>query len=157
MSSPAQTPWSRQPALSRLVLREMAFYGAGAQAGALRRTREALIDLIADVVRLALARRSIATAEPPEFVGWTVFCIYQVELRRWLAQDRLDLRAGTNRLRRALALFMTGLAPSKTALRVGAGGRRGVSRCRARGRFQGIVLEIHHRLDGEAALGVLRP
>src|SRR5215472_5791352 len=116
--------FARQPGLSRLVLREMAFYGVGAQAGAFQRTRVALLDLIGEVVRLAIARKSIATAETPQLVGWAIFCIYQVELRRWLAQDKLVLRDGMDRLRRALTLLMTGLAPGKQALQVGAVTRR---------------------------------
>jgi AcrR family transcriptional regulator len=108
--------FARQPALSRLMLREMIFYESGAQARPFQKTREALIALVGDIIRLAIEQDSVVSIEPPQFVGWTIFCIYQVELRRWLACDELDLTEGLDRLRRALALLITGLNPDKRAL-----------------------------------------
>lgn len=113
--------FARQPELSRLVLREMTFYGAGAQAAPFQRTREALIDLIGEIVRLAAAQKTITTSEAPQFVGWTIFCIYQVELRQWLGQNDLDVGEGLERLRRALTLMMSGLNPTSEALSVRGG------------------------------------
>jgi AcrR family transcriptional regulator len=101
--------FARQPALSRLALREMTFYDSGIQAQSFQKTREALIELLGDVVRLAAAQKSISTRETPQFVGWVIFCIYQVELRRWLLGNDLDLREGMAHLRRALVLFANGL------------------------------------------------
>ncbi|MDC7789568.1 TetR/AcrR family transcriptional regulator [Rhodoplanes sp. TEM] len=101
--------FARQPELSRLVLREMAFYDSGAQAGSFQKTREALIELLGTIVRHAAERREIATDEAPQFVGWTIFCIYQVELRRWLSDGTIDLESGLDRLRRALMLLIRGL------------------------------------------------
>ncbi|WP_244670242.1 TetR/AcrR family transcriptional regulator [Rhodoplanes elegans] len=101
--------FQRQPELSRLVLREMTFYDSGAQAGSFRKTREALIELLGEAVRLAAERREIAIDETAAFVGWTIFCIYQVELRRWLSDGTVDLESGLDRLRRALLLLIYGL------------------------------------------------
>jgi len=112
----------QQPALSRLVLREMTFYASGVQAGAFQKTREALIELVGEVVRCALARNAISTDETPHFIGWTIFCIYQVELRRWIARDDPDIDEGLARLARALKLFMAGLNPVDGALRRRAAG-----------------------------------
>jgi AcrR family transcriptional regulator len=109
--------FARQPALSRLVLREMTFYDSGIQAQSFQKTREALIELIGDVVRLAVAQKSISSRETPHYIGWVIFCIYQVELRRWLLGDDLDLREGLAHLRRALALFADGLNPAKSVAR----------------------------------------
>ncbi len=108
--------FGRQPALSRLVLREMVFYDSGAQAGRFQATREGLIDLLGKVVTLAVAQKSASPNDTPEFVGWTIFCIFQVELRRWLSHDAPDLREGMVALQRALTLFIGGMNPTKKAL-----------------------------------------
>ena len=100
---------SAQPALSRLVLREMAFYDSGAQARPFQQTRERLINLFGTVVDMAAAQKLVALPESPHFIGWTIFCIFQVELRRWLSDDDLELRAGLRALERALTLFINGI------------------------------------------------
>ena len=102
-----------QPILSRLVLREMTFYESGAQARAFQATRDALIALIGSTVAQAMQQSRIAATETPQLVGWTIFCIFQVELRRWVADGDLDLRKGLNRLRRTLNVCITGLSPAK--------------------------------------------
>ena len=101
--------FARQPALSRLVLREMTFYNSGIQARSFQKTREALIDLIGEIVRLATIQNAVSSAEKSQFIGWVIFCIYQVELREWLSKDDLKLREGLDHLRRALKLFISGL------------------------------------------------
>jgi len=108
--------FARQPALSRLVLREMVFYDSGAQAGRFQATREGLIELLGKVVALAVAQKSASPDETPQFVGWTIFCIFQVELRRWLSHDAPDMREGMVALQRALTLFIGGMNPTKNAL-----------------------------------------
>ena len=108
--------FGRQPALSRLVLREMVFYDSGAQAGRFQATREGLIELLGKVVALAVAQKSASPNEAPQFVGWTIFCIFQVELRRWLSHDAPNLREGMVALQRTLTLFIGGLKPAKNAL-----------------------------------------
>lgn len=108
--------FGRQPALSRLVLREMVFYDSGAQAGRFQATREGLIELFGKVVALAIAQESASTDEPPQFVGWTIFCIFQVELRRWLSHDAPNMREGMAALQRALTLFIGGMNPNKKTL-----------------------------------------
>jgi AcrR family transcriptional regulator len=102
--------FGRQPALSRLVLREMAFYDSGAQARPFQQTRERLIGMFGRIVEWAMRRKSVASTESPQFIGWTLFCIYQVELRRWLSDDDSDVRAGLQTLQRALRLFVAGIA-----------------------------------------------
>jgi AcrR family transcriptional regulator len=98
-----------QPALSRLVLREMTFYDSGAQAAPFRKTRERLIQLFGRIVDQAAAAGEISRPEDPLFVGWTLFCIFQVELRRWLARETVTLRSGINDLERAFELLVNGL------------------------------------------------
>ena len=108
--------FKRQPALSRLVLREMVFYDSGAQAGRFQKTRERLIDLIGNAVQLAIAQDNASSNETPQFIGWTMFCIFQVELRRWLSHDDPNLREGMEALQRALTLLIKGMKPTKNAL-----------------------------------------
>lgn len=98
-----------QPALSRLVLREMVFYDSGAQAVPFQKTRERLIQLFGQIVDMAAATGEIARPEDPLFVGWTTFCIFQVELRRWLALETTQLRTGLNDLERAFQILINGL------------------------------------------------
>ena len=47
--------FGEQPALSRLVLREMIFYDSGAQAAPFQKTRERLIRLFGRIIELAIA------------------------------------------------------------------------------------------------------
>jgi len=100
--------FGRQPALSRLALREMIFYESGAQAVPFQKTRERLIRLFGHTIELAITNAEIAPRESSTFAGWTVFCIFQVELRRWLASDVTNLRAGLSELERALGLLIVG-------------------------------------------------
>ena len=60
----------------------------------------------------------IWATENSGFIGWVAFCIYQVELRRWLMTKDLDIEEGMAALQRALTLFMQGLAPVKGSLLV---------------------------------------
>ena len=115
--------FAQQPALSRFVLREMVFYESGTQAGRFQKTRERLIDLLGRIAAMAMAQKMIAVNEEPRFIGWTIFSVFQVELRRWLSDDDPNLLQGLQTLERALRLVVSGLAPAKAALRLTTGGR----------------------------------
>jgi AcrR family transcriptional regulator len=104
--------FGRQPALARLALREMIFYDTGAQAASFQKTRERLIRLFGRTVESAIKNAEIAPSEPPLFAGWTLFCIFQVELRRWLSSDVAHLRAGLNELERAFSMLIVGFGTS---------------------------------------------
>jgi AcrR family transcriptional regulator len=103
--------FAQEPQLSRLVLREMSFYDTGPEAKRYLKTRERLIALITDVVRIALDQKAISSPERPELIAWVIFSIYQIEVRHWLSSDELNLRRGLNALRRQLVLLMNGLLP----------------------------------------------
>jgi len=107
--------YARQPALSRLLLREMTFYDSGSQAKLFQRTRERNIELVGSVVSKAQQSREIALDCEPEFAGWIAFCIFQVELRRWLMTKDPNLNAGIKRLEKALVLCMNGWGAKPTA------------------------------------------
>jgi AcrR family transcriptional regulator len=108
--------FAKQPELSRLLLREMTFYDSGRQADRFRETRERNIRLVGDVVRMAAERRTIRIDDEPEFAGWVAFCIFQVELRRWLRNEDQKLNAGLARLERALRLCISGWGAKPAAL-----------------------------------------
>jgi AcrR family transcriptional regulator len=130
--------FGRQPGLSRLMLREMTFYHSGRQADRFQATRERVIRLVGDIVERAMVRGTIRARENPGFVGWVAFCIYQVELRRWLMSRDPDIGQGMATLRRALKLFMQGLAPAKGSLVVTRRSRRQGGRA-ARARMPGLA------------------
>jgi hypothetical protein len=100
------------------MLREMTFYHSGRQSNRFQATRERVIRLVGNIMGRALERGVIHSGERSEFVGWVAFCIFQVELRRWLMTKDIDIEAGMLALQRALKLFMQGLAPHKNALLV---------------------------------------
>jgi AcrR family transcriptional regulator len=102
--------FGEQPALARLALREMIFYDSGTQAASFQKTRERLIWLFGRTIEFAITNAEIVPSEPPLFVGWTLFCIFQVELRRWLASDVTNLGTGLDQLERAFRMLMVGLA-----------------------------------------------
>jgi AcrR family transcriptional regulator len=128
--------FGRQPALSRFVLREMTFYDSGAQAGRFQNTRERLLNLFGNIVALSVARRDLSSNETHQLIGWTIFCIFQVELRRWLLEDAPNLRTGLQALARALTLFALGLKATPKALTIGlnAPGVTRKARARTKGR-----------------------
>jgi AcrR family transcriptional regulator len=120
--------FGRQPALSRFALREMNFYDAGSQAPPFHKTRERLLRLLGRTIAIAIANGEIAPSEPPLFAGWIVFCVFQVELRRWLAGDALHARAGLRELERALRLVIAGFGRAPATRMNG----KSVSRARRR-------------------------
>lgn len=108
----------QQPELSRLMLREMLFYDSGQQSNRFKTTREKVISLVCRSVAFAKQKKSITKSCDEQLAGWVLFCIYQVELRRWLATDVLDLDSALDRLRRALQVCLVGLSATESALRV---------------------------------------
>jgi AcrR family transcriptional regulator len=108
--------FAKQPSLSRFLLREMTFYDSGRQANRFQKTRERNIRLIGDIVKKAADRKTIRIEEPAEFVGWVAFCVFQVELRRWLMGKEQNISSGLARLERALLLCMAGWGAKPSAL-----------------------------------------
>jgi AcrR family transcriptional regulator len=109
-----------QPALSRFELREMMFYDSGQQAKRFQATRDRVIALMTQTVRAGQEHGLIKRGEDAAFIGWIAFCIYQIELRRWLTSDTPDLQAGLKRLEKALRLFLSGAGtPDKASAAAG--------------------------------------
>jgi AcrR family transcriptional regulator len=107
--------FAQEPALSRLALREMSFYATGPEAKKFLKTRERLIALIAEIVRIAVDHKAISSTESPSLIAQVIFSIYQVEIRHWLSSDELNLTRGLSALRRQLKLLMSGLSPREDA------------------------------------------
>lgn len=101
--------FGQQPELSRFMLREMMFYDSGRQAQRFQATRERFIALLTDIIGAGQERGTIQRGETADFVAWVAFCIYQVELRRWLTSARPVLAPGLKRLERATSLLLGGV------------------------------------------------
>ena len=98
------------------MLREMMFYDSGQQADRFRTTREQVIAMMVRAVEFAMETKSIRTPEPAHAVGWMLFCIYQVELRHWLATGEASLGTGLRRLAKTFELAINGISPAPAAL-----------------------------------------
>lgn len=109
--------FAKQPALSRLLLREMTFYDSGRQATRFQQTRERNIRLVCAVVEKAIEQETISLKDESELAGWVMFCVFQVELRRWVMTKNLNLSAGMARLERALRLCMVGWGAKPAAFK----------------------------------------
>ena len=101
--------FAQQPELSRLMLREMVFYDSGMQANRFKSMREGFMYSINESVRLAKQRGEIASPDESCSIGWVIFCLYQVEVRRWLAESMLDVAEGMECLERAIRIVISGL------------------------------------------------
>jgi hypothetical protein len=109
------------------MLREMLFYDSGQQANRFRTTREKVISLICESVRFAEENNTIKVSEDPRLIGWVLFCVYQVELRSWLADGNLNLKSGLEHLKRALKVSLVGISPEQGALKISRSSKRNVA------------------------------
>ncbi|HEX3974359.1 MAG TPA: TetR family transcriptional regulator [Stellaceae bacterium] len=105
-----------QPELSRVVLREMTLYLRGRQAEQFQGSCGRITDHLASFVVQARDAKQLGTREEPQLVGQALLATFASEIRRWIAVDDPDLKTGMTRLRRMLALQVTGLAPKAGAL-----------------------------------------
>ena len=104
--------FGREPRLSRLTLREMQFYDSGAQAKRFAKTRETMISLVTESVRIAQEKNEILRKESAETIGLVIFSVYQMEIRRWLTNKRIKVADGMSSLERALLVILHGLSYS---------------------------------------------
>lgn len=108
--------FAAEPKLSRLALREMLFYEAGMQALRFAGARGRMIEITAGAVRIALRSGQIGTTTPPDLIGRIMFSVYQVEVRRWLAGETLDVADGLKELRQIFKVVIEGLSPTRSAV-----------------------------------------
>jgi AcrR family transcriptional regulator len=101
--------FGKEPVLSRLTLREMMFYETGPQAKRFLKTRNRMIDLCKDIVRIAQSRGEIRAGERYRRAGDVVYAVFQIEIRKWLTARRSTVEDGLHSLREALEIVSTGL------------------------------------------------
>jgi AcrR family transcriptional regulator len=109
--------FSRNPALSRILLKELTFYSEGKQAATFQEIRERLISGIAQVIETAQREGRIRSTEQARVVARNIFFVSSGAIRWWIASLRPDPHEGLNELRRLLELQINGLGPDPTAQR----------------------------------------
>jgi AcrR family transcriptional regulator len=111
-----------QPELSKLVFRELLFYDSGIHAMRALANRTRTLKTIEALVVNAQEKGEIRSSEPPDFIAWLLFSIFQAENRRWLALERRGLGEGLSHVWSSVAIVLNGLstraAPAKPAAAV---------------------------------------
>jgi len=103
--------FSKNSALSRILLKELIFYSEGKQAGTFQEIRGRLVSGIENAVRTAQYRGRIRSREEPTIIARQIFFICSGALRWWIASLNPDPRDGIFDLRRLLELAVNGLHP----------------------------------------------
>jgi AcrR family transcriptional regulator len=104
--------FSKHPALSRILLKELTFYSEGKQAAAFQEIRGRLIAGIEKAVRTAQQDRRIRTKEKAPIVARQIFFISSGAIRWWIASLSPHAGEGLAELRRLLELQLHGLQPA---------------------------------------------
>lgn len=99
-----------EPGLSRLTLREMMFYESGPHAKRFLNTRNRMIALCRDIVRIAQSRDEIGAGKKFRRAGEVLYAVFQIEIRTWLTSRRSTVEDGLQSLREALDVVITGLS-----------------------------------------------
>jgi AcrR family transcriptional regulator len=103
--------FSKAPALSRILLKELTFYSEGKQAATFQGIRARLIAGIEKAVLAAQRERRIRSKEEAAIVARQIFFISSGAIRWWIASLRPEPRRGLAELRRLLELQLLGLHP----------------------------------------------
>jgi AcrR family transcriptional regulator len=98
------------PEFARAILREATFRKLPSN-GPVSQASGRSIQRIQSLVEAARQRGEIATDARDEATAFLIFEIYQIEARRWLSGDDLDVEIGLRDLRKVLSLLMQGLTP----------------------------------------------
>ena len=104
--------FSKNPALSRILLKELTFYSEGKQAATFQEIRERLISGIEKLIQSAQQENRIQCKEEAWFVARHVFFVSSGAIRWWIASLRPDPNEGLAELRRLLKLQINGLEPN---------------------------------------------
>jgi AcrR family transcriptional regulator len=103
--------FARTPGLSRILLKDMAFYSEGKQAAEFQKIRGRLLSGIEEVVKAAQQDRQIKSDEDARLIARYIFFVFAGALRWWIASRRPDPREGLADLKRLLLLQISGLQP----------------------------------------------
>ena len=106
--------FGKDPAMSRILLKELVFYSEGKQTSAFLQIRERLLSGIEMFVRSAQQKWLIRSKEDPKIIARCLFFIFSAEIRWWIANNKPSSEAGLRDLKRLLALQITGLKPTAT-------------------------------------------
>jgi TetR/AcrR family transcriptional regulator len=102
--------FGKHPELARAILREATFYKprwpSDTSAG---EAAHRSIERIRQIVKAARERREITSDADDETISLLIFEIYQMEARRWLAGEDIQVEAGLRQLRKVLEVLICGL------------------------------------------------
>lgn len=98
----------RNKRLARILLREIFFFNVGRQAHRTIQNVQSTIDRLAGVVQAAQKRGEVRSSEDPNQIARLLYSIYQIEVRRWVDHEPLNVEKGIATLRRMLALALRG-------------------------------------------------
>jgi AcrR family transcriptional regulator len=104
--------FSKSPALSRILLKELTFYSEGKQAATFQEIRERLISGIGRAVQTAQQDGRIRSQAESGLVARHIFFVSSGAIRWWIASLRPDSYEGLTELRRLLELLINGLDPA---------------------------------------------
>lgn len=104
--------FAKDPALSRILLKDMTFYSEGKQAAEFHRIRGRLLSVIEEVVRVAQRKRQIRSDEDAALIARHIFLVFAGALRWWIAGNRPNPGKGLADLKRLFELQIIGLAAS---------------------------------------------
>jgi TetR/AcrR family transcriptional regulator len=102
--------FARDPALSRILLRDMTFYSEGKQAAEFHRIRGRLLSGIEGLVRTAQRNGQIESKENAALIARHIFLVFAGALRWWIAERKPDPAEGLADLRRLYELQIGGLS-----------------------------------------------
>ncbi len=103
--------FARNPALSRVLLREITFDMFSPSQRTHLPDRSLIVAGLVRLIAEAQAQGRIGTEARPELVAATLYSTFSGAVRQWLRSDRPMADAGTAALREMLALQITGLHP----------------------------------------------
>jgi AcrR family transcriptional regulator len=109
---PHYESFARNPALSRILLKNMTFYSEGKQAAQYLRNRSRLLSGIEEMVKTAQRNRHIGSDEDANLIARHIFFVFAGAVRWWIVDRRPDPRKGLADLRRLFELQINGLKPS---------------------------------------------
>jgi len=109
---PHYESFAHNPALSRILLKNMTFYSEGKQAAEYLRNRSRLLSGIEEMVKTAQQTRQIRSDEDATLIARHIFFVFAGAVRWWIAGRRPNPRVGLADLKRLFELQINGLNPS---------------------------------------------
>lgn len=107
--------FGKNPALSRILLKDMTFYSEGKQAAEFLQIRARLLAGLEEIARAAQQSGRIRTEEEPQRIANSFFFVFAGALRWWIAGTKPDPEKGLAELKRLFELQIEGLSVSPPA------------------------------------------